>query len=308
MNGVSLSAAAPRRRRFFEIRMPHAEQSGASRSFSTPHAGQGAVFCLLCSGPIPPPTLPEGCRMNPNHLDPSFVLILEAAYELSTDVRGVCRTREGHSVVPVYRQLIGDTLTPVTAFCKIQEGDWAFLFESVIGGERLGTLFFLGSGRSCAPGFRPPRSDPDEHLGIRSRRANRARSRRPAATAGGRLAAFRAPHLPGLPRFCGGSSATRPTTPCVASSNLPNPPTDDRGLPDLCFAFCDRVVIFDHITKTIAAVAHAHIPGVRGRESGVSKDELLRRRVRHHPVDGHCCLHADLADYHADDVRLSAKR
>src|SRR5580704_18051966 len=50
------------------------------------------------------------------------------------------------SVVRVYRQLIGDTLTPVTAFCKIQEGDWAFLFESVVGGERLGRYSFVGSG------------------------------------------------------------------------------------------------------------------------------------------------------------------
>ena len=41
-----------------------------------------------------------------------------------------------NSLVPVYRQLIGDTLTPVSAFCKIQEGDWSFLFESVVGGER----------------------------------------------------------------------------------------------------------------------------------------------------------------------------
>src|SRR5579864_6451671 len=50
------------------------------------------------------------------------------------------------SVVPVYRQLIGDTLTPVSAFCKIQEGEWAFLFESVVGGERLGRYSFLGAG------------------------------------------------------------------------------------------------------------------------------------------------------------------
>src|SRR6058998_1029610 len=50
------------------------------------------------------------------------------------------------SLVPVYRQLIGDTLTPVSAFCKIQEGDWSFLFESVVGGERLGRYSFVGSG------------------------------------------------------------------------------------------------------------------------------------------------------------------
>src|SRR5258708_7673087 len=49
------------------------------------------------------------------------------------------------SLVPVYRQLIGDTLTPVSAFCKIQAGDWSFLFESVIGGERMGRYSFVGS-------------------------------------------------------------------------------------------------------------------------------------------------------------------
>src|SRR5579885_2588598 len=52
----------------------------------------------------------------------------------------------GNSVVPVYRQLVGDTLTPVTAFCKIQEGEWAFLFESVVAGERVGRYSFLGAG------------------------------------------------------------------------------------------------------------------------------------------------------------------
>jgi hypothetical protein len=52
-----------------------------------------------------------------------------------------------HRLVPVYRQLVGDTLTPVIAFRKIQDGDWSFLFESVIGGERLGRYSFLGSAR-----------------------------------------------------------------------------------------------------------------------------------------------------------------
>jgi len=48
------------------------------------------------------------------------------------------------SLVPVYRQLIGDTLTPVSAFCKIQEEDWSFLLESVVGGVRLGRDTFMG--------------------------------------------------------------------------------------------------------------------------------------------------------------------
>src|SRR5262245_63898654 len=34
------------------------------------------------------------------------------------------------------------------------------------------------------------------------------------------------------------------------------------------------MVVFDHIDKTVAAVAHAHIPGVRSQGSGVGKEEL----------------------------------
>ena len=67
-------------------------------------------------------------------------------------------------------------------------------------------------------------------------------------------------------RACPGSragrSATPLTTPSATPSTCPNVPPDDRGLPDLSFAFYDRMVIFDHIRKTVLVVAQAHVgPG-----------------------------------------------
>ena len=47
--------------------------------------------------------------------------------------------------VPVYRQLTGDGLTPVSAFRKIERSAPSFLFESVIGGEKVGRFSFLGT-------------------------------------------------------------------------------------------------------------------------------------------------------------------
>ena len=49
------------------------------------------------------------------------------------------------SCVPVYRQLTGDGLTPVSAFCRIARAAPSFLFESVIGGEKVGRFSFLGT-------------------------------------------------------------------------------------------------------------------------------------------------------------------
>src|ERR1700733_13021996 len=47
--------------------------------------------------------------------------------------------------IPVYRQLTGDGLTPVSAFRRIERSAPSFLFESVIGGEKVGRYSFLGS-------------------------------------------------------------------------------------------------------------------------------------------------------------------
>ena len=50
-----------------------------------------------------------------------------------------------HTAVPVYRRVTADDLTPVSAFAKLRDGSGAFLFESVVGTERVGRYSFLGS-------------------------------------------------------------------------------------------------------------------------------------------------------------------
>src|SRR5271157_1931890 len=163
------------------------------------------------------------------------------------------------SLVPVYRQLVGDTLTPVSAFCKIQEGEWAFLFESVVGGERLGRYSFLGSGPFLRFQAYQQRVRV-EHLPAGGKAtAQEFDHPDPLRLLEEKLALYRAPHVPGLPRFCGGAVGYAAYDAVRYVERLPNPPPDDRGLPDLCFAFYDRMVIFDHINKTVAAVAHAHV-------------------------------------------------
>jgi anthranilate synthase component 1 len=173
----------------------------------------------------------------------------------------------GASVVPVYRQLVGDTLTPVSAFCKIQEGDWAFLFESVVGGERLGRYSFLGSGpflRFRSFGDRVEiiqTQSPDPKTPWLSPASSVSESRHadPLLLLEEIMSRYRAPSLAGMPRFLGGAVGYAAYDTVRYVERLPNPPPDDRGLPDLCFALYDRMVVFDHLNKTIAAVAHAHV-------------------------------------------------
>ena len=180
-----------------------------------------------------------------------------------------------HRLVPVYRQLVGDTLTPVTAFRKIQDGDWSFLFESVIGGERLGRYSFVGSG----PFLRFQAWDRD--VCIEDGTTRRLKHDDPLKLLEETLAAYRAPSLPGLPRFCGGAVGYAGYDTIRYVEKLEHPPLDDRKLPDLCFALYDRMVIFDHINKTLAVVAHAHVDAKDPRRSYEDAcrhvDELVER-------------------------------
>ena len=169
-----------------------------------------------------------------------------------------------HTAVPVYRRVTADDLTPVSAFAKIRDASGAFLFESVVGTERVGRYSFLGS----AP------FEWFEAYGTRVRtkvaggpwaESLHPDPLRPFET---RVGAFRAPNLPGLPRFSGGAVGYAGYDTVRYMEHLPNTPADDRGVPDLAFAFYDQMVIFDHIFKTAQVVVTARItPDVSVREA-----------------------------------------
>jgi len=187
-----------------------------------------------------------------------------------------------HTVVPVYRQLTGDTLTPVSAFCKLQEGDWSFLFESVVGGERIGRYSFLGAGpfRTFEAHGTRTRTRDGHSKWIEGEAAD------PLRVLEEMIAAYRAPSVSGLPRFCGGAVGYAGYDTVRYVERLPNAPQDDRNIPDLSFGFYDRMVIFDHVAKTVLVVVHARVGDGEDQmrkayaEASRRVDELVERLQR----------------------------
>ena len=55
-----------------------------------------------------------------------------------------CRLAEKGNLIPVFRRLLADQETPLTAYRKISGHGESFLFESVEGGEHLGRYSFVG--------------------------------------------------------------------------------------------------------------------------------------------------------------------
>ena len=137
-----------------------------------------------------------------------------------------------HTVVPVWRELLADLVTPVAAFARLCPDDEpGFLLESVEHGERWGRWSFVGRRAAATldrPG-RPARGDRRPPARRHPARPGRARRGRGAA---GRLPL--AGRSTGCRRCTAGWSATSATTSCARSSTCPTPPDDDLGLPDAC--------------------------------------------------------------------------
>ena len=177
------------------------------------------------------------------------------------DFQSFSEISEQADLVPVYRQLLSDTLTPVSAYCKIQWGDSSFLFESVIGGEKIGRYSFLGSD----PYLRVEAYG-NEVVITEGNDERRYTADDPLRELESLLQRYQTVQLPGLPRFCSGAVGYAGYDIVRYSERLPNPPEDDRKLPDLSFAFYNRMVIFDQINKTILVISYARTAGRDLRE------------------------------------------
>jgi anthranilate synthase component 1 len=171
----------------------------------------------------------------------------------------------GGIAIPIYRTLLADHLTPVTAYERLaKRSDHAFLLESVVGGERIARYSFLAtSPRTIIKAF-----GRDVTIEQRTGRAVTATKKFQSDDPlkdlenilkpihGIRLAP---PAL--LPSFVGGAVgyAAYDSVRYLEPEKLTNVPKDDRHLPDLLFGIYDEIVIFDHVQKTVLVVANAHI-------------------------------------------------
>ncbi len=161
---------------------------------------------------------------------------------------------EGQKLVPVYRRLVCDSLTPVLACHRLDTGGHLALFESVIGGEQVGRFSFV----LCEPflEFRAVRNEVQIRRGGSTQTYEAAD---PLDELRNLLAEFPAAHLPDLPRFTGGAVGFASYDAVRYVENLPHAPHDDRGIPDMSFAFYDQMVAFDNVNKTMLVIVLARL-------------------------------------------------
>jgi len=162
-----------------------------------------------------------------------------------------------HFLIPVYKRLSADLLTPVSAFLALREGGrYCFLLESVEGGEHLARYSFLGK---------------NPYRIVKAYGATvtvEGGQGRPAAEAPAGtvftvlqhyLKAYVEATVPGMPRLTCGAVGFLAYDSVRLLEHLPDEPEDDRGLPDAIWCFYDTVVAFDRVKNQLVLLASAFV-------------------------------------------------
>jgi anthranilate synthase component 1 len=184
------------------------------------------------------------------------------------------------NLIPVYREIIADMETPVSAFSKIDTGDHSFLFESVEKGNKFARYSFLGASPYLTFQAR------GKHIILREGTEQRAYEI--ADDPLHELERLMAGYVPvpdeSLPLFYGGAvgyigfEAVTQFEPTV-----PRAKKDDLNVPDAYFFITDTLLIFDHLERRIKIVANAHVTDPahadRAYDQAVAKIEELEARL-----------------------------
>jgi anthranilate synthase component 1 len=179
------------------------------------------------------------------------------------------KAKQGN-LIPVYREILADMETPVSAFQKIDDGRHSFLLESMEGGEKWARYSFLGSRPSVVIKSVGRRVDV-----IRDGKTQKATFERdPLEVIKKVLSGYVPVPDPSLPRFFGGAVGFMGYDVVRFFEELPGPEKSGLDIPDVFFMITDTLVIFDNITHMIKVVSNAH---VKGRSAEAAYREAVKK-------------------------------
>lgn len=186
-----------------------------------------------------------------------------------------------HNLIPVYREIMADFETPVSAFQKLGESDYAFLLESAESGERFGRFSFLGNNPYLTVTCK------DGEVTVKNGNCvKKFRVSNPLVAIKEILEGYSFAIMPELPPFCGGAVGYLGYDSIRYFEEIPKMGRNDLDLPDLAFIFTDTVLIFDHLKHKIKVLVNAHTDGSPDMvyDEAVAKIESIIEKIRSNSV------------------------
>ena len=166
---------------------------------------------------------------------------------------------ERGGMVPVLREVVLDGDTPLAAFVKVARPPFAFLLESVVGGERWARYTFLGTEPREVWRYRAGNRTVERWTRTTGWHAA-GETEDPIGHLAQRMRALPAAPVPGLPRFTGGAVGYLGYDLVRTVERLPRPPADTLDVPDAVMMIADTLVILDNLFGRAIVVANVEVP------------------------------------------------
>jgi anthranilate synthase component 1 len=198
------------------------------------------------------------------------------------DKKGFLALARKGNLIPVYTELLADFETPLSAFTKIGDDPYAFLLESVEGGERIARYSFLGSAPSLVFSSKGKMVTVSE-----SGRSKSFMTTDPINELKTILSRYRYVKAKGLPRFAGGMVGFFGYDIVRFIEEIPDRGNDDLKTPDSLSMLTDTMLVFDHVDRRIKIISNAHIKASASDayDDAVKKIEALSATLRNPPPE-----------------------
>lgn len=158
------------------------------------------------------------------------------------------------NLCPIYREILADLETPVSAYLKVAQGAHSFLLESVEGGQHIARYSFIGSDP-----YLTLRLDRGVAQAVQGGYKQTLNYSDPLVVLGSYLSAYRPVRLPDLPRFVGGAVGYLGYETVSYFERLPVPEPCDYQMPEGFWMFVDTLLIFDHLRHKLKVLSHVHL-------------------------------------------------
>ena len=184
------------------------------------------------------------------------------------DLQSFTSLAAGGNLIPVYREIMADMDTPVSAFRKIDDGRYSFLLESIEGGEKWARYTFLGASPATVIRSRGTTVEVLENDAV-----VRHEGVDPLVFVRNYLARYTPVEISGIPRFFGGAVGYLGYDMVRHFEHLPTARPALIGAWDSCFIITDTLLIFDNVRQKISVVSNAHL------EEGKSPETAYREAI-----------------------------
>ena len=188
-------------------------------------------------------------------------------------------TADGHTLIPVVREVLSDLDTPLSVYLKLADGPHTYLFESVEGGERFGRHSIIGLPARRVYEFRGNMLEVREHGEVVETREVAD----PLAEVERLRGAYKVPKLDGLPGFTGGLvgwfgfECIEYIEPRLRGTEK----ADELGTPDILLMLSDELAVFDNLKGRLYLIVHADPREPQAWARANRRLDALVHRLRH---------------------------